>query len=277
MNLATQIMIQDPQETLEEIRAVIEEKNLNFEHDLQDLRRRHTEQLSLLKQDHVAQEQAAANSYNLEFRNVIWDLTLKHLGRGMFTEDLGRMLQRNLSEEQFKCEKELLELQQSYDDEIAQMRANAPAIRKKKHRKRERMDPGMLTLNPHQMAEKISEKLKQFAVDEVGEGPEGEALDFLLQILKQERENIVGYRLSPTRRPLAIRSTPIAVKRKLPVEKPRVVPYVERVVDPMAPRTGLRKHVAARAKLKKSVAKADRFMHNLRGQEWFGDLFPHVE
>jgi hypothetical protein len=252
---------------------MIEEKNRNFERELEDLRRRHAEQLSLMKQNHVAQEQTAVNSYNLEYRNIVWDLTLKHLGKGLFTEDLGRMLQRNLSEEQFKCEKELLELQQSCDDEIVQMRASASPGNRKRRKKRPKRDPGMMTLNPTELARKVSEKMRDFQADDMGEGPEGEALDFLLQILRQERENLASYsRPGPIRRPGLSYHPTVSAQRK-----PRTTPFVIDRGEPMTPRTGLKKHVAARTKLKKSVAKVDRFIHDLQGKEWFGDLFPHVQ
>ena len=255
----------DYTEAIDDIREQIDTKAVKFEREFEELKRRHAEQLSLLKHNNVTKEQAAANSYNIEYRNVVWSVTLRHLGKGVFTEDIGPLLEHSLSEQQFRLEKELVELQQTYDDEIAQMRAQLTG----KSRKRRRVRRTGQAMQPEQMARMICDRLDELEPQEVEDDGNDVILNQLITMIKKETEELIDCRdaFVKLRKPrVIVHRVQEAEEEELPRRKPR-----------QAEPSFLARHKEASNKLVKSMAKADRFLRNLQKQEWFDDLFPHVE
>lgn len=255
----------DYTEAIDELQEQIDARAIKFEREFEELKRRHAEQLSLLKHSNVTREQATANSYDIEYRNVVWSVTLRHLGKGVFAEDIGPLFEHNLSEQQFKLEKELLELQQTYDDELAQMRAQMAG--KGRRRRRVRRIPGT-EMQPQQLARMICDRLDELEPREVEDDSNDVILSQLIKMIKKENEEILDRREAFIKR-----QRPKIRERKMyhpPPEPPRARP---KNPEP----SFLASHKAASNKLVKSMAKADRFLKNLQKQEWFDDLFPHVE
>ena len=255
----------DYTEAIDDIREQIDTKAVKFEREFEELKRRHAEQLSLLKHNNVTKEQAAANSYNIEYRNVVWSVTLRHLGKGVFTEDVGPLLEHSLSEQQFRFEKELVELQQTYDDEIAQMRAQLTGKTRKRRRVR-RMGQAM---QPEQMARMICDRLDELEPQEVEDDGNDVILNQLIKMIKKENEELIDRRDAFVKR----RKPRIIARRVQEVEEEEPPRRKPRNAEP----SFLARHKEASNKLVKSMAKADRFLRNLQKQEWFDDLFPHVE
>jgi hypothetical protein len=243
---------------LEALREQIENENRKFERQLDNVKRDHAEKLAILKQENLSKEQAAANSYNLEYRDAILAITLKYLGRVILTEDIGSLLRQSLNEEEFKFEKELLDLQQAHDDELAQLRLTIrPGAPGRRHR------PHRAPINPVHIAQMVYDRLSE---GEPEEPNENEILEDLIRILQTAKGSLLA---SQAPRPGKVRPRPPPAQ---PIPEPRLPP---RGPDPNAP--GIEKHIQARKKLRKAVEQTDRFIRKVRHENWFPDFFPHVE
>jgi hypothetical protein len=247
---------EDSEEAVDDLRDRFEDKYEKSQQALEDLKREHSDKLAMLKYKNAAQEQARANSYDTEDQNLVWSVTLKHVGCGMFTEDLGNALQHHLNEEQFKFEKEILELQQQLDEELAQARQEKPSDVGGYRRRRRRL---VRTIDPQQMAEIICQRIAD-AEDTLTR----DVIDGLIKILRMESRHLVSYH------PVSAPGRRHSPKTRAPRRPP---PTPEDAGGP----ANLQKHIKARAKLRRAVAHADRFVYDLHGQKWFQDLFPHIE
>ena len=99
------------------------EKSLNISkkslkiNDIEELKRVQNNHLTLIKQKNITKEQTIKNSLDLKYRNIIWDLTLQHFGKGFCVDDLTLYFQRKLDEEEFKLQKELIKLEEEFKKE----------------------------------------------------------------------------------------------------------------------------------------------------------------
>jgi hypothetical protein len=251
---------EDSEEAVDDLRNRLEDRCEKSQRDLEDLKHEHYEKLGVLKHNNLTQEQERANSYNAEYQNLVWSVTLKHIGCGTFTEDVGTVLQHHLSEEQFKFEKEILQLQQQFDSEIADARRETPDRLRIRRRRRRKL---VRTIDPKRMAEIICQGIAD-AEDALTTDPSMDVIDGLIKILRGESRRLANRRaVSPPhrRQPLRPRSP------RQPPPRPEEV----------GAKANLHKHIKARTKLERTVARADRFVQDLHGQSWFQDLFPHIE
>lgn len=258
----------DFQEAIDEIREQMDLKARKFEHELEDLKRQHAEQLSIIKQTNIAKEQSAANAYNLEYRNSIWSVTLKHLGKGVFTDEIAPLLEHNLGEEQFKLEKELLELQQRYDDELAQAKMN-PVVRKRRHHKRK--SSSTVPISPQQLAQLIVDRIDQPPRKQVEKDPNDVIVDKMIQVVRSESEALIDrQQVINHRRAAVVPHRPISQRKEQPKRT------THRRENPMD-QSCIVENIDARKKMKKRLMDTDKFLRDLHKQEWFDDIFPHVE
>jgi hypothetical protein len=244
---------EDSEEALDDLRDRFEEKYGRFQQDLDDLKHEHSEKLAVLKHNNLTQEQARAASYTSEYQNLVWSVTLKHVGCGMLTEDLGNVLQHQLSEEQFKFEKDILELQQQFDEELAQARQEKPEDASARRRRRRRL---VRTLDPKRMAAVICQGLAD-AEDTLTSDPSTEVIDGLITTLRRESQRLASRRpASPPHR----RQPPNPRARRPPPPPPPPRP------EDAGGTANLQKHIRARTKLEKTIAQADRFVQDLHEQ-----------
>jgi hypothetical protein len=204
------------------------------------------------------EEQLRTNAYNLEYRDLVWGITLKHTGSAMFPEDLESVLQHHLNEEQFRLEKELLALQQRYDDELGQARSAPADIERRPRVSR--------VLDPKRMAFVIWQRLQDFDDPEAANSSAA-VIDGLIKIVRRERRRLESGRGAAVPSPRKPSPKPRPVPLPLPMPPAESEPDIGKIED----------HIAARKKLKKSVAKADKFVRELQRQPWFEGMFPHME
>jgi hypothetical protein len=253
------VAYEDSEEALDDLRDRLADNYGRFQQDLEDLKHEHSEKLAMLKHNNLAKEQAQTNSYNTKYQNRVWSVTLKHIGCGMFTEDLEKVLQHQLSEEQFKFDKEIIRLQQQFEDELVQLRQDRPAHVRGRLRRRRRL---VRTIDPKQMASIICQRIAD-ADDTFTGDSSTDFIDGLIMILRKQSRHL---------------------PRRRPVSPPHRLPPPRQPPPPPPPRkeeadgtAKLQKHIQARKKLEKTVVRADRFVQDLHEQRWFQEIFPHIE
>ena len=273
----------DIQSQIDELRFLINSKNQQFEAEFDDLKRKNQEKLTIVKQNHIMREQSLSSSCDLEYRNAVWTTTLKHLNRGCFTEDLGPLFQKAISDEQYKLEKELIELKQKNEEELAQIKATMPKIQTiKQLPKKQRINLDIL--NPIEMAHIIYNKVISKSEIDDGDIIDGKNLNKIIRKLNKEstllsniknspspHQEMTTYEMKPKNKrpsyemkPKRLRSPP---KRK---RSPRLTKN-ERCM------ACIESHQKACHDLQKSMKKTDKFLKELKENDWFNDMFPHVD
>jgi hypothetical protein len=228
----------------EALREQIQNDKRKFERQFENLRRYHAEQLAILKQENLSKEQTAATSYNLEYRDAIVATTLKYLGIVILTEDIGSLLRQRLNEEEFKFEKELLDLQQVQDDELAQLRsAIRPVPPGRKHR------PHTASINPFDIAHMVYGKLSE---TEPEEPSQSEILEHLIRILQTAKMSLLSAQ-APRLATVDARGPP-----------PSSIPKSRRPQNgPDGNDREIEQYVVGRKKLMRTLAKVNRLTQNL--------------
>ncbi|OHT08305.1 hypothetical protein TRFO_04918 [Tritrichomonas foetus] len=269
---------------IDQLRSLIEENGRNFDLEFENLKRKQDEKLAILKEKNMSREQTASNSYDMEYRNVIWTSTLKYLKRGCFTENLSPLFEQAISDEQYRLEKEIIELRQKYEDELAQYKATLPRMQARKvyRRKKANFD----TMDPKEMAKII---YNQFFLDKILEDPDSEAnrqIERLMNRIQKESDLLTSPKV--VSRFMTSKSSPVKRKRtqqsdyEYQVVPPRIRPTPNRMKTPVMRENdraiemvGL--HHKATENLQKSVKKTDKYLKKLHENEWFKGIFPHIE
>lgn len=260
----------DYSEKIDQLRRLIDERNQQFETEFEDLKSKHSEKLAILKQNNLSHEQSLSSSFDLEYRNVIWTTTLHHLKRGCFSENIGLLFQQAVNDEQFQLEKELIELKQKNEEELAYYRSRMPDKRAKRIIRKRR---GMNILNPREMANFINNKfISENDIDDFDFNIVSK-IDSLISKIQKETNylTINDFNPSPKKIGFSIQSPLLKVK-KVPKrsKSPRMIQNEEH-------RKMLKKHQKACNHLQKSVKKTDKYIKEMQENDWFQDMFPHVE
>lgn len=260
---------EDNSEKLEILRNQYDQRLQSMQIEFENMKRRHTEKLTSSKHNNITKEQAYSNGNDLEFRNMIWALTLHHFGKGSFAEDLDPLFQRSLSDEQYKLEKELLTLQQEYDDQISDMQRRQ-YYRKTKKRK--------ITLpDPRELAVKLYRNMKGNDCSDVN----NEFIDDLIRHVKKENNKIIDKDIPPRQAPVRnhhfneVQNRPIKHRyvepeKFVPKQKRSIQPLTESIVKQHIKKAknelqyDLQYHIKERERLKKCLKQTDRFIGNLR-------------
>ncbi|OHT14251.1 hypothetical protein TRFO_15407 [Tritrichomonas foetus] len=262
---------------IEEMKFLINSRNKKFEAEFEDLKRKHQEKLTILKQTHITREQSISSSYDLEYRNAVWTTTLQHLNRGCFTEDLGPLFQQTISDEQYKLEKEIIDLKKKNEEEINQIKMTLPKEQPRKQPMKRRINLDIM--NPIEMAHIIYNKvLSENEIDGIDPN-DGKNLNRILKKLHRETNKLASIHFDPPqpthrkqKRPklqeIGNKQVPIinSKRKKSPIlrENDRYISFIE-------------SHQKACNHLQKSVKDTDKFLKNLKDNDWFNDMFPHVE
>ena len=221
----------------------------DFERALSNMKLKHMEKLSRLKMRNITEEQSLCRSNNLEYRNTIWEISLKYLGHGLFSEDLQSVFEQALNEEQFRLEKEYIELERRYEEERAHtftrsIRADSSRHRVSKKNVPEIIPPKELALiifNRMQAANQENDLLDQKAG--------GEANKDMAKCVRKGNRKVMhestNYKNQVTER-----------LQKQKKESP----------NKKIPST-LKRHVQARHRLQKYVAQTDRFVRQIKERQ----------
>ena len=269
----------DYTQKIEELKEMLEMEASQFEVDLEDLKRKHTEKLSYLKQTNIAKEQAASSAYDLEYRNVIWTTTLKHLNRGCFTENLSALFEEALSEEHYKLEKEIIELNQKNEDELAQYRASIPKLKATKSYRKKRRKPNFDSVSPKEMAKIIYNKFFMEQLTESND-PESEAnrqIEKMMRKLQKESAYLTSRHFEPrviheiehVPSPIYTYNNDNYPSRGMKAQSP-FMKANKKAIDVLGEHREITKN------LQKSVKVTDKYLKDLQDRQWFRGMFPHV-
>lgn len=264
----------DISQQISELKSMIDARNLQFDREFNELKRKHQSKLKNIKQAHITREQTKSNAYDLEYRNVIWTTTLKHLNRGCFTEDLRTLFQQAISDEQYKLEKEIINLKQRNDEEIQNLKENLPKMRMKKKINRNYIN--MDIMDPIEMARIIYNNcFPDPNVDDFSEY-ELQMIDKLIRKIQRDTMILSNAQIPTPHKPLKQKSENVAYQKqeKKQIHKRKKSPKTQPKDEYIA---CIESHQEACQNLEKSVKKADQFIKNLQEKDWFNDMFPHVD
>lgn len=268
----------DITQQINELKSMIDARNQQFDAEFDELKRKHQAKLKNIKQNHMTREQAKSNAFDLEYRNIIWTTSLKHLNRGCFTEDLRLLFQQAISDEQYKLEKELIKLKQKNDEEIQNLKENLPKMNLKKKVNRNYIN--MDIMDPIEMARIIYNNC--FSDPDVDDFSDYEVqmIDKLIRKIQRDTMILSNIHISTPHKPLRQKSENVMHEKqekkqekrqirkssKSPKhqQKDKYISYIE-------------SHQEACQSLEKTVKKTDEFIRNLQGNDWFNDMFPHVD
>lgn len=263
----------DYSEKIDRLRRLIDDKKQQFETDFEDLKSKHSEKLAILKQNNLSREQSLSSSFDLEYRNVIWATTLHHLKRGCFSENLGLLFQQAVNDEQFQLEKELIEMKQKNEEEIANFRSKMPTERIRRRIRKRRANINILS--PREMATMINNNfLSTTDIDDV-DFDIANKIEALISKVHKETQyltlNQYDKKLDPFPKSFDIQ-TPSPKVKKTPKrsKSPRMIQNEKHLQM-------LKKHKKACNDLQKSVKKTDRYIKEMQENDWFQGMFPHVE
>lgn len=264
----------DVSEQIAKLKSMIDSRNQQFEAEFEELKRKHQAKLKSIKQNHITREQTKSNAYDLEYRNLIWTTTLRHLDRGCFTEDLRLLFQQAISNEQYRLEKELIKLKQKNDEEIQIMKDNLPKIQMKKQSKRSYINLDIL--DPIEMARIIYNNC--FPDNDVDDFSDYEIqmIDRFIRKIQKCTMQLTSSQLRPRNKPLRQKPENIIDQRAERKQSPK------NRMSPKHPKKDkyiacIETHQQACQNLEKSVKETDQFIKKLQEQDWFTDIFPHVD
>ncbi|KAK8860932.1 hypothetical protein M9Y10_012624 [Tritrichomonas musculus] len=258
-----------------ELKSMIDSRNQQFEAEFDELKRSHQAKLKMLKQSHITREQNKSNAFDLEYRNLIWTTTLKHLNRGCFTEDLRLLFQQAISDEQYRLEKEIIKLKQKNDEEIQNLRENLPKTQLRNRTKKTFVNLDIM--DPVEMAQIIYNNcFPDPSVDNYYDY-EIQMIDKMLRKIQRGSMLLSSFHLNSPKKPLKQkpeninyerREKQIVHKKRSPSPKPQQKDKYKLCIE---------SHKEACQRLDKSVKETDKFIKNLQDKDWFNDIFPHVE
>ena len=256
-------------EQIEKLERMIDEKNRQFEAEFEDLKSRHSEKLAILKQNNLSKEQSLSNSLDLEYRNVIWTTTLHHLKRGCFSENLGLLFQQAINDEQFQLEKELIELKQKNEEEIDYYRSKMPTEKTRRRIRKKRVNDS--SISPKAMASMINNKfLCDIDFDEY-DFEITKKIDILISKIQKETQYLTMCYTPPS---------PKQFNMPNPIPKMKITPRrsksPKKDINDRLLKT-LKQHKKACNHLQKSVKKTDKYIKDMQENDWFPNMFPHVE
>ena len=238
---------------IDNLRQQIKNKIIQNSQEYDELQRLHSQQLLMLKQEHISQEQAATKSNEINFRNIVWSMTLN---QGIFSEDLSTYFQKDLAEKQYACEKKLLELQQEYDEEDSQDQTNNASP--------------ISQITPQAMAEMI---YNQLISPTSSESKNNALIDLMIERISKEDELLkVIPQVQKIKKSSHVRTTypPSETSTNQFRNYPGNLFYQNiKLKEQLAEQSHYQK------KFKKKIQKTDKFLDQIREEVWFGSAYPH--
>lgn len=227
-----------------------------------------------LKQANLTEEQTLESSNNLKFRNFVWDITLKHFGRGIYSDDLSEMFNKKIADEEYKLKKEVLDLQESQKEEYR----NAKETNSSFPRYR-RIYIGNVKPDPSEVAQKIFDILQGFV-----QSPE----DFEIDRLIEQMLTKLRYNAATERREIISKIYQTNKKKERSflsplVYSPSITQSSKRYFSPRLPHgspmrsdADIRRHIRERNKLKETIAQTDKFMKKMQSMAFGPEFYPHL-
>lgn len=136
----------------------IDQKTEQFNQEFEEMKENQNSKLEQLRQAHFEKEQALMTNNDLEYRNLLWNITLKYFKKGSFPDDLVPLFIDSLNAEDYKIKREIVELKHQYQEELDQLSAaTAPKTKRTKANKEYNDDSRKLT--PAQVAQIIADNV----------------------------------------------------------------------------------------------------------------------
>lgn len=270
---------------IQQLKFEINSRKTKFEAEFDDLKRSNQGKFNTIKQNHITKEQTLSNSYDLEYRNLVWSISLKHLQRGCFTENLGPLFQQAINDEEYRLNNKIISLQQECQEDLENYKESLPKNPVKQIQFKRTIDNYFM--DPIEMAQFIYSKMYNIPNNNEINERETRRIDEIIEKLRQQINFLSTIQVTEK-------------KTKLPepmIDYPRKQHQNPRAKKQEKYRETIRSHEKACNQLQKSVnetgrylrriqdnamieneiKETDKFMDDLKQNKWFKDVFPHVD
>lgn len=258
-------------EKIDELRSQIETQANIYQNKLDEIKAKHEEQLTTLRLNNQSKEQSLLNENDLNYRNLLWTVTLKYLGRGCFTEDLEDLFQRSLSDKQYEFEKDLIELKQQNEEELTQFRLSLPAMESLKRKPKKKTSH--LIFTPKEMAEIIYNKYFL----QIQNADSSSSLDDRINNLIEKLHNESTFLSTIEFKNLLVPpyfNIDYSPKRKKSTILPQKSKYFEQNVRD---RKIIQNHKETFKGFEKTMKSADKYIQRIQMKPVYGEMFPHFD